>query len=184
MSQKLDCYTSSIVPLLVTKIKKISGTKGRNMSHQMSIGLAAAISVLLALPSSAEDSHFGTLTVPGAPTGEGHTGGSTSLPTLVENTDRENNLCLGFGDPLPDYILVLEQDVPHLNIQLDSGGQDTTLLVKGPDRTFHCADDTELGVDAGMKGVNWQAGTYLIWVGTPEPEVKWHYTISVNSAND
>ncbi len=149
------------------------------MSHQISVSLAAAISLLLALPSSAEDSHFGTLTVPGTLTGEGHTGGSTSLPTLGGNSDGQNHPCLGFGDPLPDYILVLERDMPQLNIQLDSGGQDTTLLVKGPDRTFHCADDTELGVDAGLSGVNWKAGTYFIWVGTPEPEVEWHYTISV-----
>ena len=144
-----------------------------------SCSIAAAIALLSVFPTRAEDSHFGQLTFPGVTSGEGRTGGSTSLPALFGNRDRDNNLCLGFGDPIPDYILDLEEDVSQLSLQVNIGGRDTTLLVESPDQSLYCADDTELGPDAGMTRSGWKAGQYRIWVGTSEPGMSWNYTLSV-----
>jgi hypothetical protein len=145
-----------------------------------SISLSFAIIAMASLPLPAKDSHFGTLMIPNATSGEGHTGGSTSLPAVLGNRDRDNNFCLGFGDPIPDYILVLDEDVAQLVIQVDSEGRDTTLIVQGPDsRTLYCADDTESGTDAGLTLSDGKAGRYRIWVGAAEPGVNWNYQLSV-----
>jgi hypothetical protein len=145
-----------------------------------SISIASAIALVSSFPAPAKDSHFGTLTIPEVRSGEGHTGGSTSLPAVLGNRDRNDNFCLGFGDPIPDYILVLDEDVAQLVIQVNSEGRDTTLIVQGPDdRTLYCADDTELGTDAGLTLSNSKAGRYRIWVGTAEPGVNWNYQLSV-----
>lgn len=145
-----------------------------------SISISFAIAMISSLPLSAKDSHFGTLMIPNVTSGEGHTGGSTSLPAVLGNRDRDNNFCLGFGDPIPDYILVLDEDVAQLVIQVDSEGRDTTLIVQGPDdETLYCADDTDLGTDAGLTLSDGKAGRYRIWVGTAEPGMNWNYQLSV-----
>jgi hypothetical protein len=145
-----------------------------------SISISFAIAMSATLPVPAKDSHFGTLTIPHVTSGEGHTGGSTSLPAVLGNRDRNDNFCLGFGDPIPDYILVVDEDVAQLVIQVDSEGHDTTLIVQGPDdRTLYCADDTESGTDAGLTLSNGKAGRYRIWVGTAEPGENWNYQLSV-----
>lgn len=145
-----------------------------------SVSIASALPVFSSFAVVAKDSHFGELTIPEVRMGEGHTGGSTSLPALLGNRDRDDNFCLGFGDPIPDYILVLDEDVAQLAIQVDSQGHDTTLIVQGPDdRTLYCADDTESGTDAGLTLSGGKAGRYRIWVGTAEPGANWNYRLSV-----
>lgn len=145
-----------------------------------SISMASTIALFSSSAPIAKDSHFGELTIPEVTSGEGHTGGSTSLPALLGNRDRHDNFCLGFGDPIPDYILVLDEDVAQLAIQVDSQGRDTTLIVQGPDdRTLYCADDTESGIDAALTLSGGKAGRYRIWVGTAEPGASWNYRLSV-----
>ncbi len=137
--------------------------------------------VLGALPALGQ-SNFGSLTIGGnkhSGTLSGSTGGSTSLPAIVSNHDRNNNKCLGFGDPTPDHILVLQQNTPRLTLRVDSGGSDTTLVVQGPGGV-RCGDDSKAGnKDASITDADWQAGTYKIWVGSATPGVRRDYTLYV-----
>ncbi|MBE9124663.1 MULTISPECIES: hypothetical protein [unclassified Coleofasciculus] len=144
------------------------------------IGLLAALS---ATPVLARDANFGQVTLsPGFPRGAGmvagNTGGSYSLPSLV-NRDRNNTPCLGYGDETPDHIMVLQDDFSQLNIRVDSGGKDTTLVIKGPDNFALCGDDTGSSKDASVEASNLKPGEYSIWVGSLEPNKNWQYTLRV-----
>lgn len=124
---------------------------------------------LLANPATAQDSNFGTLNLNPknlSAVANGKTGGSTSLPAITSNTDRNENQCIGFGDPKPDHILKLTRKFDRLRLQVDSGGRDTTLIIKGPDGDFRCADDFAGSKDAGLEDSDWQPGEYQVWVGT------------------
>ncbi len=110
------------------------------MQHLKCGVLLSTLAVLSALPTFAADqvANFGTLSLSkgfksavGVPSGQ--TGGSFSLPSLA-NRDRNNNLCLGFAEQKPDYIMDLKDDFDHLKIQVDSSGKDTTLMIQGPKR--------------------------------------------------
>lgn len=140
------------------------------------------LTVLGTLPALAQ-SNFGSLTLgadkqSGALTGS--TGGSTSLPAVVSNRDRNNNKCLGFGDPTPDHILVLQQAFSSLKLRVNSGGGDTTLVVQGPQGIVRCGDDSKVGSkDASLSDTDWQPGTYKVWVGSATPGTRRDYTLYV-----
>lgn len=141
-----------------------------------------SIAVSLSAVSVVAQSGFGTLTLGAEKTSgvlNGSTGGTTSLPAIVSNSDRNNNKCLGFGDPTPDHILVLQKDVPRLRLRVDSGGADTTLVVQGPNGTIRCGDDSSTSKDASITDTDWQAGNHKIWVGTATPGVRRDYTLTV-----
>jgi hypothetical protein len=135
-------------------------------------------------PALAQPANFGNITLaPGFPdasgVARGYTQGSFSLSSIA-NRDRAGNLCLGFADSTPDHILVLEQNFPQLNIQVDSDGGDTTLFIQGPnDRTVRCGDDTGQNTDASLQDSSWQAGQYRIWVGSFDSGVRYDYTLTV-----
>ena len=150
--------------------------------HFKNGALLGAIAAIAALPVLAETANFGTLTLSRgfqSPTAvlRGSTGGSYSL-SAIANADRHKNKCLGFATPTPDHIIVLQQSFSKLKIQVNSGGNDTTILVQGGN-TVRCGDDAGQNKDAGIVDADWQAGSYRIWVGTLEPGVKSNYTISV-----
>ncbi|MCT7977201.1 hypothetical protein [Laspinema olomoucense] len=109
----------------------------------------------------------------------GFTGGSISLPAVTTVRDRQNQLCLGFGDPTPDPIMELRADFPELTVEIKSRDLDTTLIIRGPDNTFRCGDNTELSRDAQITDTGWPQGTYQIWVGTKEMGVRRRYRLSV-----
>ncbi|HLO85005.1 MAG TPA: hypothetical protein VK203_08355 [Nostocaceae cyanobacterium] len=145
--------------------------------------LLATLIALAAVPVAAQTSNFGTIKLsPGfePATGKvsGYTSGSYSL-SAISNRDRDKKLCVGFGDPKPDHVLVLEKDFEKLTILINSGG-DTTLLVKGPDdNTIRCGDDTGKSKDASVSDRNWKSGTYRIWVGAFNPGVRRNYTLTI-----
>lgn len=143
-------------------------------------GWLVSLAVLGALPALGQ-SNFGSLTLSaGKQSGTltGSTGGSTSLPAIVSNRDRNNNKCLGFGDPTPDHILVLQQNFPTLKLRVNGDG-DTTLVVQG-ERDVRCSDNSKVsGKDASLADADWQAGTYKIWVGTAAPGIRRNYTLSI-----
>ncbi|XGV95701.1 MAG: hypothetical protein ACAF41_23535 [Leptolyngbya sp. BL-A-14] len=144
-------------------------------------GWLLSLAVLGALPALGQ-ANFGSLTLggdrqSGALTGS--TGGSTSLPAIVSNHDRDGNACLGFGDPTPDHILVLQKNFPTLKLRVSSDNGGTTLVVQG-DRDSRCSDTTTRKKDARISGNDWQAGTYKIWVGTAAPGARQNYTLSVS----
>ncbi|BBD65556.1 hypothetical protein NIES4072_07690 [Nostoc commune NIES-4072] len=146
--------------------------------------LLALVAAITATPAIAETANFGTFTLstnsnPSPGTLQGFTGGSYSL-SAISNRDRDQKACIGFADPNPDHIMVLENDFPQMTIQVDSNGNDTTLLIQGPDQTtIRCGDDTGKSKDASVSDRNWKRGTYRIWVGTFNPEAKQDYTLKV-----
>jgi hypothetical protein len=112
----------------------------------------------------------------------GSTGGSTSLPAIVANSDRNDNQCFGFGDPKPDHIMQLNRKADRLKFQVDSGGKDTTLVIVGPDGTVRCADDFGSGKDAGLEDSDWQPGDYKIWIGSVAPSARYKYRLLVEGS--
>ncbi|MEA5553211.1 hypothetical protein VB713_19925 [Anabaena cylindrica UHCC 0172] len=145
--------------------------------------LLATIITIIATPVAAETANFGTLKLlpgfePGQGTVTGYTGGSYSL-SAMSNRDRDKNICIGFGDPNPDHILVLEKDFDQLKILVKSG-YDTTLFIQGPDdETIRCGDDTGRSKDASVIGSKWKRGKYRVWVGTFNRGFKHNYTLTV-----
>ncbi|MEH2423191.1 MAG: hypothetical protein V7K48_20440 [Nostoc sp.] len=146
--------------------------------------LLAILTVITATPVIAETGNFGTLNLstnfdPAQGRVQGFTGGSYSL-SAISNRDHDQKACIGFADPTPDHIMVLEKDFSQLTIQVDSNNNDTTLLIQGPDQTtIRCGDDTGKSKDASVSDRNWKSGTYRIWVGTFNPGVKHDYTLTV-----
>ena len=133
--------------------------------------LTGLLSCLSGLPALAQATNFEGLTLsanflPSDARVRGSTAGFFSLSNIIPR-DREGNLCLGFADSTPDHILVLQQDFPSLTLQVDSGGNDTTLLIQGPtDNTIRCGSMTDRrNPDARIEDINWSAGAYRIWVG-------------------
>ncbi len=147
-------------------------------------GVIALIAALSATPVLSQTANFDNLTLaPGFPKGagqvSGYTGGGYSLSSIA-NSDRNNKPCIGFGDPTPDHIMVLQQDFSNLSVLVNTGGKDTTLVVQGPnDQSIRCGDDTGSSKDASVQGSNWSAGTYRIWVGSFEPGQRLDYTLTV-----
>lgn len=134
--------------------------------------------------ASQSAANFGTLTLDSNKTSgtlSGAIGGSTSLPAIVSNNDYHGKKCLGFGDPSPDHQLVLKQPFAKLQLKVNSGGSDTTLVIQGPNGTVRCGDDTGANKDASITDSDWPAGSYKIWVGSSTPGTRRDYTLSVRS---
>ncbi|MDY7013884.1 MAG: hypothetical protein SVX43_09870 [Cyanobacteriota bacterium] len=144
-----------------------------------------ALAVLLAAaPVLAREGNFDPLTLQsgfGQTAVNGFTGGSVSFPDKFGSRDRNNNQCLGYGDTNPDHIMVLEDDLPQLTIRINSGRNDTTLVIQGPDSgTLRCGDDSGSNPDASIEDFNWKSGTYNVWVGSVEPGQRWNYRLSAS----
>jgi hypothetical protein len=134
-----------------------------------------------AVSVGAQPANFGTLTLSSKNSSgvlTGFTGGSTSLPAIVSNRDRNDNKCLGFADPNPDHILVLQQPFSRLKLSINNGGNDTTIVVSGPNNTIRCSSDSE-SKNADLEDADWQAGTYRIWVGSIESGNRRNYRLTV-----
>ncbi|MEH1804940.1 hypothetical protein [Nostoc sp.] len=146
--------------------------------------LLAILTAITATPAIAQTANFDTLHLStnfdsAQGTVQGFTGGSYSL-SAISNRDRDQKACIGFADPQPDHIMVLEKDFSQLTIQVDSNNNDTTLIIQGPDKTtIRCGDDTGKSKDASVSDRDWKRGTYRIWVGTFNPGVKRDYTLNV-----
>lgn len=146
-------------------------------------GVGALTIALIPAVAIAQEANFGKLALnAGKLSGSmsGSTGGSTSLPAIVGSVDRHNNKCLGFGDPKPDHLLILQQPFSSLSIRVRSAPQvDTTLVVQSPDGSLRCGDDSGSQKDALVSDNNWQPGTYRVWVGTTNPRTQSDYTLLV-----
>lgn len=147
-----------------------------------SLVLGGLVSLLGGLPVLAQSANFGNLTLGNGSnraSAEGFTAGFFALSNIAAR-DHQGRVCVGFGDANPDHILVLQQDYANLTLQVNSGGNDTTLLVKGPDNTVWCGEDTSRrNPDAMLQDNNWSAGTYEVWVGAHNQGQRYNYTLSV-----
>lgn len=146
--------------------------------------LGGLIGLLGAVPVLAQTANFGSLTLgSGNPqaSAEGFTAGFFALSNIAQR-DHKGQVCVGFADTNPDHILVLQQDFPSLTLQVNSRGNDTTLLVQGPDNgTVRCGEDTSRrNPDAQIQDSNWGAGTYRIWVGAHNQGQRYNYTLTAH----
>lgn len=108
------------------------------------------------------------------------TGGSSSL-TAIANFDDHDEVCTGYSynNAVPDHLLYLSQDFDRLSIQVNSGGEDTTLVVVGP-QGIHCGDDrSATNADGWVYREHWEKGTYQVWVGTGDPGQSYPYRLEV-----
>lgn len=149
---------------------------------QRVLGASGLLSVLAIAPVLAQSANFGSITLSGsAPTAttDGYTAGFFAL-TDIAARDKSGNICTGFADTNPDHLMVLERDFASLSVQVNSGGNDTTLLIQGPnDNTIRCGEDTDRrNPDALVSDTNWPAGTYRIWVGAQSQGSRYNYTLT------
>ncbi|NES99629.1 MAG: hypothetical protein F6K62_18700 [Sphaerospermopsis sp. SIO1G2] len=146
--------------------------------------ILTAIAAMITTPVAAQKANFGQIKLtPGFDQQEGvaagYTGGSYSL-SAISNRDKNRKICIGFGDPNPDHILILEEDFEKLTVSINSGNKDTTLFIQGPDnQTIRCGDDTGKLKDASVSDRQWKKGKYKIWAGTFTAGDKFNYTIKV-----
>ncbi|MEO0406109.1 MAG: hypothetical protein AAF289_02035 [Cyanobacteria bacterium P01_A01_bin.135] len=110
---------------------------------------------------------------------QGHTQGTTPLSTIARQ-DAQGNHCIGYGESEPDHILILPQALSRITLSVNSGGQDTTLLVRGGGQVF-CADDSN-NADARLQAQNWGPGEYQVWVGSFDPGVRYDYQLGVQGS--
>ncbi len=109
----------------------------------------------------------------------GETVGSYSLSNIASR-DRNGEFCLGYADRTPDHVLTLEQDFTDLTIAVDSGGEDTTLLIQGPNNnTVRCNDNASRRNRDPEIQDTFAKGTYRLWVGSFEPEGRLRYDLTV-----
>lgn len=153
------------------------------MSYLNTRSLLALIVALIAAPAIAQgDGHFQTLTLESNTKQKivsGYTTGSFSLSSIA-NSDKDNKPCIGYGSPNPDHVMVLEDGFAKLKLTVDSGGHDTTLLVRGPNpNTIRCSFGNGDNKDASLVDNNWKPGKYEIWVGSIESGQRWDYRLSV-----
>ncbi|ESA32258.1 hypothetical protein N836_27095 [Leptolyngbya sp. Heron Island J] len=109
----------------------------------------------------------------------GETVGSYSLSNIASR-DSSGEFCLGYGDRTPDHVLTLEQDFTQLTIAVDSGGEDTTLLIQGPDNTtVRCNDNASRRDRDPEIQDTFAKGTYRVWVGAFEQEGRHRYNLTI-----
>jgi hypothetical protein len=72
--------------------------------------------------------------------------------------------CPGFFSARPQAVLDVTGGFAWLRVYVD-GMDDTTLMVRAPDGTWRCADDT-YGYNPAIDGT-FTPGAYRVWVGTP-----------------
>ena len=148
--------------------------------------LFITFAIFSAVPVLAQPVNFGTLTLGSSNSSgslSGSTGGATSLPAIVSNSDRHDKKCLGFGDSKPDHLLVLKKPFSKLRLKVNSGDQETTIVIKGSDDSVRCGDNADSSnKGASLEDSDWQAGTYQVWVGAIEPGVRTNYRLTVQGS--
>ncbi len=148
------------------------------------VGTGCLLALLSLTPARAQEAGVNSVTLaPGFTPAQGllrgRTGGQSSLPAIVANRDRAGNLCLGYAAAAPDYVLTLQGAFARLNLQVNSGGNDTTLVIQGPNNVVRCGNDTGRNRDASIQDTDWAAGTYRVWVGSAMSGGRFNYTLTV-----
>lgn len=119
-----------------------------------------------------------TLTTGFAPdpsTASGTSGGTTEAATM-------NDECAGWVSASADHVLELGAAFPMLRIMAHGTEEDSdvTLVVRRPDGTFLCNDDSE-GFDPMVEG-EFAAGRYDIFVGSYEEGAHQAYVLGVSAS--
>ena len=105
--------------------------------------------------------------------------GTVELHNLVGDRDKANRRCMGYGGAAPDHVLDISKGVSQLSLQVRSSAKDTTLVIKGPNQSLFCADDSKFGKDAGINLTNLTPGRYQVWVGSFDARKNFSYQLSL-----
>lgn len=147
----------------------------------LSLSVMPITAWMLAGPAIAQDNSEPITLTDGAAQVQGVSAADYSL-TLLAGRDRRRRLCLGYGATQPSHTLVLSEPYPRLQIAVDSGGGDTTLLVQGPNG-IDCNDNPGRNQrDAVVTDTDWPEGTYRIWVGSFNEGDRLNYTLEVSES--
>lgn len=182
------CLFSRLMPSLISSLERLLGGRSPRL-----VGLLSLSAVLLtgvgASPAGtalriAQTANFGSATLapgfnPDAGTLRGQTGGSSSLPGIVANRDKDGNLCLGFGSSTPDHLITLQGSFSALTLQVNSNRAVSTLVVQGPGNVVRCASGNNRAPNATLSGTDWASGTYRVWVGSNVSGEQFNYTLTV-----
>ena len=92
-------------------------------------------------------------------------GGATDV------SDSIGGSCRGFVADAPDFDLIFEAGSDYPLAISVAAGEDTTLVINGPDGRWYCDDDSGDGVNPSVVFRNPDSGLYNIWVGTYENDM-------------
>ncbi|WP_026072901.1 hypothetical protein [Nodosilinea nodulosa] len=150
----------------------------------MTLTVGLVMGGIAALPGLAQQANFESFTLSEAAPTANVSGSTNAIFALssIAGRDRNGNICTGFADTNPDHIMVLSQDIASLTLRVNSNGNDTSLLVQGPnDDTVRCGEDIDRrNPDALIQDQGWAAGTYRIWVGSHSQGQRYSYSLSVS----
>ncbi|AKF10274.1 hypothetical protein [Sandaracinus amylolyticus] len=102
----------------------------------------------------------------------GSAGGPTDASTLSPT-------CRGHVGIIPSHTLQITGPMPQLNV-LVRADQDTTLVVRQPDGTYVCNDDSD-GLNPAVALTNLAAGSYNVFVGTYAAGASASYTLGLTT---
>lgn len=137
------------------------------MIKRMSVLALAGVMVAVAAPAFAQNAglepNFGStnLTV-------GFTPDPWSIDVVAggdRDASRLGSGCVGKISDAPDFRLTYEAGSLPLVFRTRSG-EDTTLVVNGPDGRWSCDDDSFGDGDAEVRFNRPQSGVYDVWIGT------------------
>lgn len=128
----------------------------------------AVASLLAAAPVAAQDinadPNFGTVALESGFAPDPQVVALRAGGTLPASRVRSD--CRGFVTSAPDVRLDYEAGTLPLIISV-AAASDTTLVINGPDGTWHCDDDGgETGLNPSIRFDDPEGGRYEIWVGT------------------
>jgi len=87
--------------------------------------------------------------------------------------------CRGWITPMPDHIVNLEGRFEFFRIFAQSPS-DTTLVVRAPDGSIHCNDDSN-GLNPAISFDSPTAGQYLVWVGSYNQGDNGEYSVGLTT---
>ena len=130
--------------------------------------LAVAVSLAAAAPIAAQDvnadPNYGTVELAAGFAPDPHVVAVRAGGSLPASGIRSG--CRGFITAAPDVRLDYAAGSFPLIISV-AAAADTTLVINGPDGSWHCDDDSgESGLNPSIRFNNPAAGRYEIWVGT------------------
>ncbi|NJL44912.1 MAG: hypothetical protein HC922_02475 [Leptolyngbyaceae cyanobacterium SM2_3_12] len=145
------------------------------------LGLGGALAAIPVIAQATNFAGFSLSVDSPTATVTGFTTGFLPLSNIA-GRDRRGLVCAGFADTNPDHTMTLQQDFPNLTVQVNSGGNDTALLIQGPSNdTIRCGTDTDRrNPDAQVQDSDWRAGTYQIWVGSHNQGQRYDYSLQVS----
>jgi hypothetical protein len=85
----------------------------------------------------------------------------------VDVSETLGGSCAGFVSDAPDYDLNFTAGAAGLPLIISvDAGEDTTLVINGPDGSWYCDDDSGEGLNPSVQFNQPATGLYDIWVGT------------------